>query len=623
MKRKQILATFFSILVIVYVLGFCGCHRKISLTSSDKKIKVLIIYHPSDANKQPSIIPAYKSVLEEEGVPFEFVTPESVSALDFSSAVQVYPAIIIPDGVARILPKDFALRLEKYVAEGGNVLLVYDAGIKNLTGRYLNETIFSDFLGINYMTYRKLKGKNYTWGVVKFKDNESANFFQMPPGRLDENFIISGYHYGHLKYPIARIEMTKNLEEKQVFAYVLTEEKEEEEEEKENYPVVVWKKFGSGNLLYVNLPLGYLKAYVEDLPLRAVLRTFLFKISKVPHLMNTPLGKGGLVINWHVDANDDWKIIPNMEKNKFLRRNIPCSIHITAGDSCYKPGDGCGFDALGKGRQLVQELSKYGMIGSHGGWFHDWFAHNLATGKFGPKEEEEYIKKNMDALQSIVGYKIIEYSAPAGVHPQPVTTRILEQFGCVAYYYTGDAGSAPNRTFWKGQMVSDKVIAFPIMIFGKEAVSLYEMRIAKTPPEKVKEWLCDIIDYAIENRTVRLFYSHPYNVNEYPEQLQFFLDYAERKSSSGKLQIAPMSYFAQFLLRFLKTQCTFTLQDSGLEVRLKNQDGLNKITLAIPRGKYNYIEKPDFLVDEDDDYYYISCTGNETNQVLYFSGIKK
>jgi len=615
MKKKQIVLWLLFVPVFL-VLGLNGCSRKELTLLSNNEIKVLIIHHPSLSKKQPAIVQAYEKILEEEGVPFQFVTLRDIASLDLPAVVQVYPAIIIPDGIAHVLPMDFAERLKSYVNKGGNVLLVYDGGIKNILGHYLNRSVFAEFLGINYIPYRNLKGRTYTRGVIKFKDYESSDFFQIPAGRLDTNCIISGYQYGNLEYPVARVETLPDFKEEDVFAFAITREGEK-------YPAIVFKKYGEGSLLYTNLPLGYLKGYVEDLPLRAVLRTFLFKISRVPHLVNTPSGKGGLVINWHVDANDNWQGIPYMEKNKLLRKNIQCSIHITAGDSCYQPGDGCGFDALGKGRQLVEDLARYGTIGSHGGWFHDWFANNLRTGKFGHREEAEYMKKNKDALESIVGYKIIEYSAPAGVHPQPVTTHILEKFGFIAYYYTGDGGSSPNRTFVKGKMVSDKVIAFPIMPFGKEGVSLYELKIANVPSEKVREWLCGIVDYIINNRTVRLVYSHPYNAVEYPKALSSFLDYAEKKATTGELQIRPMSYFAKFLLRFLKTQYSFRFQNNGMEVHMKNPEGLNEITVAIPKNRYKCPQTSEFLLDEDQDYYYLTCTGNVTEQVLYFSNFNK
>lgn len=67
-----------------------------------------------------------------------------------------------------------------------------------------------------------------------------------------------------------------------------------------------------------------------------------------------------------------------------------------------------------------------------------------------------------------------EYSAPIGVFPQPYNTKALDSMGVEVYYYTGDSGSSINRTFYNGEMVSEKVLAFPIVPSGLYA-SLGEM----------------------------------------------------------------------------------------------------------------------------------------------------
>ncbi|MGB9812016.1 MAG: hypothetical protein ACPLSN_10005 [Dictyoglomus turgidum] len=119
--------------------------------------------------------------------------------------------------------------------------------------------------------------------------------------------------------------------------------------------------------MYVNLPLGHLKAYADDFPIRTFLRVFLFEILKIPHLLNTPYGIGGIVINWHVDSSIDWKSIPYMLQNNYLRKGIEYSIHITAGDFRDKQGDKLGFDACGEGKKYVKMILNFGVISSHGG----------------------------------------------------------------------------------------------------------------------------------------------------------------------------------------------------------------------------------------------------------------
>jgi hypothetical protein len=330
--------------------------------------------------------------------------------------------------------------------------------------------------------------------------------------------------------------------------------------------------------------------------------------------MNTEAGRGGIVINWHVDSAVEHKTLPIMIKTGLIRKDIKASFDITAGYFLDNPGDGLGFDGCGKGKPLVEIMKSYGVIGSHGGWAHNWFAKNIEDGLFKEKEIRENIVKNNRCLETITGYKITEYAAPVGVHPQPVTTRILEDLGIIAYYYTGDTGSGPNRTFYEGKMVSEKVIAFPVMPFGRMA-SLYEMAVLdKKKDSEVREWLFNMLSYSERNRTVRLFYSHPYNIENYPQAMKAFMDKVEKMQQAGEITVRSMNDFARFFLRFLKTAYTFRTEGNGLKVTLSNPDGLAGITVAIPKARYNPPAERDYSITEDEKYFYVTISGNDTKQ---------
>lgn len=570
----------------------------------DDQIKVLVLYSPSLMKKQGSVLKAYTSVLEEEGIPHAIVRPSSLLSSDVNYIAKYNPAIILPDAISQILPKDLQNWLENYLQRGGNVAIVFDAGTKNQKGTFLASCLSSKFAGVNYCRYSNLKEDAYTSAAIQFKNNESIDFFQMPRGKIDKNLFLSGYSYGRLKYPVARVATEEKLNEKDIYAYAITEEKE-------SYPVLIHRKYGTGNVLYVNLPLGHLKMYSDDLPLRAIMRTFLFTITKIPHVMNTPFGKGGLVINWHIDDNKEWGCIPRAIHDGLLRKTIECSLHITAGDFVDEPGDGKGFDACAKGRRYAEMLLDYGTIGSHGGWAHNQFAHMILKGIYKEKEMAKYIEKNRECLERVTGYNVIEYSAPVGVHPQPLMTQVLEKLGFVAYYTTNDTGSAPNRTFNDGTMVSPTVIAFPVMPFG-EVASLMEMGRKKKTAQEVADFLIETLQYAANNRTTRLVYSHLYDLYTNPEYHKYqgafnaFLDHAEKIQQQGRLHVKSMTYFAQFLSRLLETTYAFTLRENELEVRVHNPEGLDGITIAIPKRYYTRPMQGTAEIEEDSDYYYVT-----------------
>lgn len=602
-------------LLILFLLSIYFLVTMMPIAPSDKHdISVLLIYNPNLSSEFNYVLKAYRSVLEEEGVPFKAVAPSFILSEEPVELVKTFPVMILPDKIARSLPSDMKFWVKEYLCEGGDVMVVFDAGSQNLKYKYLDRGLFADLMNMNYVIYNELADSNdaTTTAYLRFKDKESVQFFQIAPGKTDNEFYLNGYRYGRLIFPVARVKPETGFDKKDVYAYGHTESGEQ-------YPVLMVKKVLGGKLLYANLPLGHLKAHADDLLLRAALRTMLFKVSSIPHLANTPGGKAGLVINWHIDWSEDWDGLEYMKKRGFFTPSVRHSIHNTAGNFTDRPGDGLGFDACGKGRSILASVIKNGRLGSHGGWAHNWFYTNILNGTFGEKEIELYIKKNNDCLASVSGYPVTEYSAPNGVHPQPLVTRILERNGVIAYYYTGDSGSAPNRTFFDKEMVSENVIAFPVLSF-RSVASFFEMNRDGYRSEDLEEWLFDLLNYLKANRAVRLIYSHSYDVPPYfPDTVLKFLKQAEQDCRSGKLNAQPMTYFARYMKRFLKTKCRFLRKEKSLVVQLSNEQGLKDVTLAIPVHSYGEpVETKSLKIDKDDQYYYICILEDIVEKTIYF-----
>jgi hypothetical protein len=373
----------------------------------------------------------------------------------------------------------------------------------------------------------------------------------------------------------------------------------------------------------VNIPLAYLKGHSDDLLLRSVVKTFLFKIIKIPHIVSSPDARGGLVINFHIDSNAEHSALPWFMDHGYITSTLKYSVHITAGPDCYNPGDQMGFwaDSV-KGTEIIRRVMRYGIIGSHGGWAHNWFSDNIQNGTLGDKEMEKYIKMNNEALEKVTGYKIKEYSAPNGVFPQPASVRVLASLDIKSYYYPGDSGSSPNRTFYGGKKLSDDIIAFPVMTFGKKA-SLQEFIEAKVSGREMEGILTDLVDYTIRNRTVRLYYTHPYDIyrgpDSYKKAFRTFIDDCTDKQAQGKLQVETMSYFRDFLMRLIAVKKSFIWENGSIRIDLSSTKSLKNMVVAIPRnylGKEAKIEK---TVEEDSEYYYVPTDTNATHLTMDIS----
>ena len=126
------------------------------------------------------------------------------------------------------------------------------------------------------------------------------------------------------------------------------------------------------------------------------------------------------------------------------------------------------------------------------------------------------------------------------------------------------------------------------------------------PEKEVQQWLFDLVDYTIQHRVVRLFYSHLYDIPNYPDAISNFVRYIESKQSEGKLQIEAISTFAGFFQTFLKTELSCQLERNKLFILLKNEAGLKGLTIAVPRHKYRIETEANLSNTGDDNYYYLT-----------------
>ncbi len=615
MIRKLCFIGLVVICLIIIVFGVLSM-KKVSRTSRNQQMRIMVAYNPKYLKQYRHVLDAYVSVLEEEGIAFESIDQHLLLAVEPDALAATVPAVIFPDSLCQRMPIGFEPWLASYLKAGGGIAVIYDPAVKDSQEAYLPETLFKRFSGINHVVFSRLADRAYTLGHIKFQDAAVVQACEIPFGKLDSNLYLSGYGYGRLRYPVARSQIVVDPvagPAPKVLATAVVGDGEA-------YPAVTTRRYGNGLVFYVNMPLGHLKANADDLPLRSMLRFFLFHHLQIPHLMNVPYGRGGIVLNWHHDANSDWPYLEQMIEAGFFRPHLKYSMHITAGDSLDRLGDSKGFDACGQGKRFVEMLAPYGTIGSHGGWYHNWFALNVESGVFGENEIKTYILKNNECLESVTGQKIVEYSAPNGVHPQPLMTQILAEMGIAAYYYTGDSGAAPNRTFFNGRMLSDRLIAFPVMPLIDKA-SLLEFDANGYGEAAVRQWLQRTVAYAVNNRVVRLLYSHPYDLFETSQRRDYrpaftsFLDLMEQAQAEGHLNVQSMSYFAEFMLQMLETEYSFTIQPNGLDVDVRKPAGLQGLTLAFPQGKFQPPQKGAWQVRSDIDFFYVTLdtTADETH----------
>ena len=266
--------------VCILIIGALWCSYKylfIPLTYKNTVFVALAVSREGVV-RESNILSAYESVFKEEGIPYRVINVTELLAYEPGQAVDTIPAIVFPDNAVKWIPVDMKQWLVKYVEAGGNAAVIYNAGVTGFDGKFLKKALFTELTGVNYILYEKLKDRSYTKGFIRFENQKQSEFFQIPPGKLKDGNPVNGYSYGNIEYPVAVVEQV-NISSGEVRAIAVSKEGE-------SYPAVIARKIGTGNVLYVNLPLGFLKSNSDDNSLSNFMRTFLFKIANIPHLVN-------------------------------------------------------------------------------------------------------------------------------------------------------------------------------------------------------------------------------------------------------------------------------------------------------------------------------------------------
>ena len=499
--------------------------------------------------------------------------------------------VILPDSIHQQASDLFVATLHRFVAEGGKLMLVYDAGTFSLNGTYAaSRSRLSELAGVDYALYDKLGDKTIQWSKIT-STNAIVNRMEIPPGKYypfhAENEVsvpshgpitspgspfeieLRRYKYGELQYP--SFVTSGNYAGEALF-------------HSSNGLVAGEQPYQKGSVLFVNLPLGYLKGSTDGLLLHVFLKYFAGHALSLPYLMSVPDGVGGLVLNWHIDSNAAIKPLQEMSSWTLLQQG-PYSIHITAGPDAGKAGDRKGFDVDHNriSQDLIRKYRDLGYeIGSHGGWMHDYFSAHVETDN--PKDLEQFLTLNKSALERVTGKPVAEYSAPNGNQP-PWVTHWLEAHGFLSYYFTGDTGMGPTQGYRNGEREGRNVWAFPIMHLDR-AAGFEEMSSEGYSDEEIERWLTALTEFAADHRSARLVYFHPPGILPYHDQVDRWAKQTARLKDEGRFRWYTMTELANFLNS--RKQVKWKMSESGglITVEATHPQSLDHETWRMPATKF-------------------------------------
>jgi len=105
--------------------------------------RVLIAYNKAYLKSYGYLLEAYKSVLTEEGVPWEAVEISILAGAAAKDLAQTAPVIIFPDGLLQSMPEEMRHWSKEYLDHAGNLAVIYDAGVKAPKGYFREQALLA------------------------------------------------------------------------------------------------------------------------------------------------------------------------------------------------------------------------------------------------------------------------------------------------------------------------------------------------------------------------------------------------------------------------------------------------------------------------------------------------
>jgi|SRR5579863_1076983 len=575
--------------LLLFALGYK--HRSEGATNGVGADTLLLLL-PDAVDSNSIAVQEWLDAASEEGL--HLLPIHDSEFLDPLSTIRA-AGVILPDQLHRSANDVLIGELYRYVHGGGNLMVVYDACTYDLNGRFPpGDSRLSALVGVRYALYDLYE--TATMESTQVTGTSAAmREIGIPPGSFEpvskagdggklgrwhpvaeqdasnSQFAFAAYQYGDIDYPLFRtlgdFDGTMLLKSKRGLAAGYRQEE-------------------LGQVLFVNMPLGYLASRTDGLLLHSFLHFFGVRMLGLPYLASVPDGVGGLVFNWHIDARSSLKPL-KMLADEGIFDHGKFSVHFTAGPDVDAFGDHKGLDVPHDAevqKWIHYLLARGDEIGSHGGWIHNYFGGQVTDKN--ESEFQKYLTLNKDALESVSGTRMTEYSAPVGNQPAWVT-RWLERNGFVAYYFTGDAGLGPTRVYRNDGRDGSDIWGFPILHMGKEA-SLEEMGFDDVPISAVRDWLLAVTDFTVRQHQARLVYTHPYGAERFFGTLRTWLDNANAIEKEGRFRWYTMTELAGFLNQRNLVRWTLLHESAGkVMLRASHPKTLDHQTWTFPQEYYS------------------------------------
>jgi len=358
---------------------------------------------------------------------------------------------------------------------------------------------------------------------------------------------------------------------------------------------------GAGQVLFVNLPLTYLKGRTDALMMHGYLNYFVREVLDLPHLSAMPNGVGGMTFDWHLDAKAAQAPTAALIKLKvFSDPKALFSIEMTAGPDAIAAGDGLGWN-LARNKTAQNYLKTFKTaghsVGSHGGWNHDFYGLNVSeTNELGSTGGAcvnaqlrldnfmQCLVLNRRDVDAATGVKARSYSSPEGNNPL-WSMNWHEQQGVVSTYFAGHTGLGATRQYREGRLLNPGLWVFPVTPAGLYA-TYEEFQDYNVPQSEVIAWKREMIDFGVTHNTSRMIYAHPPGAYLWRNVLLDMLNYA--KSKGPQFAWYSMERLADFMNRRLLVTWSQSL-DAGTGQTVftaSHPQSLQEMVWRLPKSRF-------------------------------------
>lgn len=344
------------------------------------------------------------------------------------------------------------------------------------------------------------------------------------------------------------------------------------------------KSYGSGRVMFVNLPLTYLKGRTDALPMHGMLQYFAKYVLGSAQLSHVPNGVPGMVFNWHLDSMDAQQPMRALEQAGIFNTGS-ASIHMTAGPDTIDIGDDLGFDLNNNptAKAFLRRMRAKGhAVGSHGGWIHDYYGLNAS--ETNSSSFLQYLVLNRQAVAGALGHPSRDYSAPQGNNPRWAMDW-LEQHGVVGVYFGGHTGLGVTRQYRDGALRNAKLWVVPVTPMGNYA-TFEEFQEYSVPKADVIDWYHSLVDFGITQNTVRMVYAHPPGAYEWIDVMKDLQSYAAYQGTA-RFQWYNMARLADFMTKREQVQWSEQMDGSGIvHFQASHPVDLSEMVWRLPKLRY-------------------------------------